>query len=434
LMLCDGNFSDAEKSVAHVVGDLHVPAVIAGFRPADLTLFAQNYFAATEDGGAFKHPVFVVNPNPPAAQLRYYKEKVGGLVMNLLGPAEDLAAVYTPLVAKAASYLAAPGSFRESYPVTPGALRVAVVHEQGEPYYDELADTLRNGPWVTSPNGLERDATRALRFNNGSLAENKTGGRFEDIKIASGAGYEGVATELASFKPDVIIALTTQQVEFASGQFSGLVPRIEEELKKTQPQTMPLWILRNARHVVPFLQQTAQNQLQRFVGITYASAVDGAEERTKWLERMGTQYDAATVNEWSWTENFYDAVYWLVYGYYAAKSSGSLLSGGAALSVAIQGKLLPADPSTAVVVRPGDPLFVQSQFPIIRDNPRVMFRGALGDSKIPFSTMTWESVGSVYCFWINGFQVDIRYDHLRYNPADGGLYMPPYDGGSPSCF
>ena len=90
---------------------------------------------------------------------------------------------------------------------------------------------------------------------------------------------------------------------------------------------LPIWVLgpRNDVEMLSYVISPENGGFEakrrRFVGIQYAGSSDPEKtERNAWLQRMKREYQPtpAIEAEYSGTENFYDAVYWLAYGLVAA--------------------------------------------------------------------------------------------------------------------
>jgi hypothetical protein len=407
MVLCGSEPDIVEQGVRHVVQDLHVPGLVSLFSQADMARFVQDI---TVPAG-----IFTVNPDVTTEALKYTDVKQ--LVWHMLGTPEDVALAYRPLMTRS-----------EKYALTrrgdAGPIKVALVSTTSSTD-TSIASVIRQGPIIRSGDaGGSRDLSKAIAFNGGKSAD-ANGANFKfvqlpAVELGGQPNFAQTVDELAAFRPDVVIAITAEEV-------NSLALPLEQKLRTDAPtKPLPVWLLspRNARKsaVLAYLAsdqlEVSNDKRKRFLGIQYAGAAEAAEKNA-WLERMKLEYPAADPASYSASENYYDAVYWLAYGLYAAGPGAA--TNGTSLKEGIR-KLL-----TGPRVHPGSTDSIAEAFRLMSIE-ETMFTGALGPPDIDKEYGAWRSVGSVYCYTPSGSSVAPKYDVLRYDRNTGAL------GGTFDCF
>jgi hypothetical protein len=419
MLLCASDNDVPEESLRHVVEDLKIPSIMAAFGQANLTRFVQNH---TVPKG-----VFTLNPGAGADALKYYDTHQ--LLWNLLGRPESVALTFRPLLLRTERYLEA-----YLHKVTPGQLRVALLSTSDVRIQSAMTPTLLNGPLLDDDKG-KSDPTRALRFNDRSAAENEAAGRFKLVQVPPPNNeYNTLAETLADFDPDVVVAVTRDEV-------ADLVPAFEKKLQERAGDAgvprLPMWLLstQNARQVLPYLEsdevEEAVAKSTRFVGVQYAGAVDQGQ-RNAWLTRMRLRWGTADEATYAAADNYYDAVYWQAYGLYAAGPNAPI--NGASLATGVRNLLTGQNK-----VFPGLPDAVGTALQTIsRSTGSVTFVGALGPPDFD-KTGTWNSVGAIYCYRTDRRGeakpvVNIQYDSLRYAPNGELVPVKDEDQDKEFCF
>lgn len=400
LLLCGNEADIAERAIEHVTTELRLPAMIAGFDGTRLTTVVQD---------AVRKEIFTLNPSVTPETLKYLDVKQ--LVWSLLGTAEDVARAYRPLLQRTELYVRSRRTPEtENDPLKVALLVTNTLTEEA------IATVLVDGTF--DPLNASRDASKALAFNDGkSAAQNEAAGHFLRIAVPAEENgetpdYPSLVTELRSFQPDVVIALTRGEAgRIAEAMENGGGPR-------------PVWLLgpRNATEdtVLGYLQSTTDSQFNekrnRFLGVQYAGTTN-PEQRNAWLQRMKAAFPREDPNVYAAQENYYDAVYWLAYGL-AAAGNGAPVN-GASIRDGVR-KML-----SGPRVVPGPPEALAAAFLAINVGGGVTFEGALGPPDVDTQFGTWNSVGAVYCYTDGDPSLRIaphvRYDALRYDRTTGNL-------------
>jgi hypothetical protein len=158
--------------------------------------------------------------------------------------------------------------------------------------------------------------------------------------------------------------------------------------------------------------QVGAEKRKRFLGIQYAGA-DNKEQYTRYLERFAEKYPQVDPITYRATENYYDAMYWMVYGAFAAqagKVTGPDLGNGVR-------KLLEGP-----AIFPGSVKNISEAFiSMSNSSTGVTFQGALGTPDFDTRSGAQRSVGALYCYVPDGASFAPRYDVLRYRPSTQSL-------------
>jgi hypothetical protein len=397
MIWCGSEDDLVEEAKRHVAEDLRVPAVIAGFDELGLEAWLEDY--------AVKSQIFTLNPGVASDALKI--KNTERLLWNLLGTPEDVALAYRPLLIRTENYLRNGRPDAPDAPVKVALLSTDTATEQS------VAEVLQNGP-IDHTTG-QKDLGKALEFNGLSTAANENNGDFVFIQVdalenGGTPNYSSIQEQLADFRPDVVIALTRDEivkiVEDYEGPNSGIDPTLR-----------PTWLLsyRNARAqgLLAYFLTDFEQKRERFLGVQYGGA-SKPEQREAWLARMKAKYPNVPQSSYSAVENFYDAVYWLAYGL-AAAGPGAPTTGE---SIREGVRTLLAGPS--IYAGPVDR--ITGAFHLISLEPETTYEGALGPPDISEKFGTWNSVGGVYCYVQNDDgSIAPRYDVLRYNGSTGEL-------------
>jgi hypothetical protein len=411
MAVCRAETALVDKSVDHLVKDLAVPAVVPLF---DSTSILEKITRLAAAG------VFAVNPNPPTLDLKY-SSAVRGMAWHLLGTDEDLALTYRPVIAKVEEYVRVRRSLDSSTKV-----KIALI-STNYPGDTSIANTLREGP--SSPIGSDagpRDPKGAITFN-GNESPTTSSNFLEVLPRLSQTNTDitqdvvnQLVTTITNFGPDIIIAVTG----------TGLA-KIVEPIDKALDPKRPVWVLSTGNAHVPEVLTYLDNdetigtpeshveKRARFLGVQYAGSND--PQRAAWLRRMELEYgrDAGANNDYSASENFYDAIYWIAYGFQAASPPQPPIT-GASLKIGI-GRLL-----SGTEVYPGDPDVVRKNFHQINveraNSGTLRYVGALGPRDIDPISGTIFGTGALYCYDEDSVsrRTTVKYDVLRYSAANGG--------------
>jgi hypothetical protein len=396
MMLCGSESNIVEQSVSHAVRDLQVPAMIARFNQTNMAKFVTNY--------AVQQGTFTLNPQDTTVPLKQLP--VNELLWHLLGTPEDVAVAYRPLVKRAETYVRS----RKGGSTAP--IKVALLTIQS-PTEEAISATIRTGPTVFGGGGSPTDPSKAVVFNDGkSTSANGADFLRVDIpaeELGGSPDYPKAIDDLAAFAPDIVIALTTDEID-------KILDPLEAKLKTLYPSApLPVWLLsvRNAYPELPAYISNTKNELpdakrKRFLGIQYAGSAE-PEQYATWLESMKSTYAGVDPSEYSASENYYDAVYWLAYGLYAAGPGAATT--GDSIKRGVR-KLL-----NGPRVYPGAAGQISNTFSQLTAVREAEFIGALGPLDIDPGTGAQQSVGAVYCYVQDGSTFVPKYNVLRYNPA-----------------
>lgn len=427
MLLCASEPATAPDALNHVVNDLKIPAIIANFEES---AFPKLVTDVTLPAG-----VFVLNPNQTPESVKYLDTKQ--TVFSLLGPAEDLALTYRPLLDEMSAVAHARRGIPNGDP-----LRVSLVATENVTDTN-MSVVIRQGAYVPSSGG--RDVSQAIQINKQTPdvaldAGTFTVDTFKPIEVVDPPNVTAAVNALVNFNPDIIIALTGKEIE-------TLVPVLETTLinnsldgggfdagdsgARYDRKLLPIWILgtRNADRpgLIDYLDQGDPptegrgTRAARFSGIQYASASD-LTQKTAWLSRMDARYKVAGGTpppDYTANENSYDAIYWLAYGFYRGKSIDHSLNDSAAFKAGVLGLI---DGDGGVSPGPNEP--IAHALEVLRTSDAT-YLGALGRPDIDKAHGMWRANGTVFCYPDpgDGFgtHVTIQYDHRRY--LDGGVIV-----------
>lgn len=382
-IFCDSDPQRSEAGIRHLVETVGVGALLALFPQDAMTRYIQDI---TVPAG-----VFTLNPGETTEALK--NRNVERLVWHLLGTPEDIAVAYKPLLTRTEAYV------RSRLGGTTQPLNVAVVTTKS--LQEESIDSV-----------IRSDAA-GIVVNGVSAQVNETNGHLLRLSITSfdsdPKATFGVAVDtLAKFKPDIVVLLT-------AGEIGTIVPNLEKKLAESDGgvATLPVYVMstRNARvsGVLAYLAtdeyEPSTAKRKRFLGIQYAGAAE-AEQKTEFLKRMKDEWPPEIDPvSYAATENFYDAVYWLAFGLYAAGPAAPAT--GNSFQEGVR-KLL-----SGPRIYPGAVATLADSFLALTTAGSATFVGALGPPDIDSAKGTWRSVGGVYCY-PPGATVMPAYDQLRY--------------------
>lgn len=400
-VLCDsdptGNPPVVEQGVRHLAQTLHVPAVLTLFSQTNMANYFQDYFLPKN--------IFTLNPQDTTQALKAIDAK--RLLWHLLGTPEDIALAYRPFVTRLEDYAHRRGGVGSD-------IRVAIVTSRS-PTEVSISTFIRN---ATSGTGIV--------FNGKSPAANGAS-FFKYVEVDSlddtpKATYTDKIQEIASFNPHILIMLTGEE----TGQ---IIPGVEQKLAADGGAgSLPLVLLstRNARQpeTLAYLQSNTNEasdlKLRRFFGIQYAGAADKTQYAA-FLERYAGAYNNPDPATYRAVENFYDAIYWLAYGIFAAGPGAPL--NGASFSDGVRKLLSGPD------IEPGPGGIAKAFTTISNSSSGTTFFGALGRPAFDTASGAALSVGAVYCYKVAGTNATPVYDVSRYDRATGQLIAD-----APPCF
>lgn len=437
MVVCKGEQGAVDPSVEHLVNKLKVPAIVPSVDVTDLPSVMAKAQAAKSFG---------MNPSETLDKYETYE----GLAWSLLGSPEDLAQAYAPAVQAIQAHL------RSKRKLT-GNLKLAVVATTYT--VDQItAKAIESGPTNPPGSALQRDLAKAVTLNGQPLSAlattNDPSFLHRDLNLAGGAAEQTkLVDDLVNFCPDIIVALTGEEL--------GVVFKpVEEQLAQkwesggcvrgdgadagapTAAMSLPMWLLgtRNAHPAKLFeylntdVPEPRTLKYQRFFGIQYAGTTEvvpagATTQRDAWLERMKTLYGGAS-EDYSDMENFYDAIYWIAYGF-SASGYAPVPPVGASLKGGVRNLL------DGVSIFPGTVDVVRNSFATIQTqrlaDKHTTYVGALGPRDIEQSVGRVFGTGALYCYVNAGSAsaqpISIKYDVRRYDSEGGGKLV-----GDDACF
>lgn len=421
LAVCTSSAPDRVDAVVdHVTKRLRVPGMLLEIAA---TTTGDDQVMRAQVEKAVKANVFVLNPSKATPSLKY--ADTGQLLLNLLGPDEDVATAYRPLLArveKAVRVQRRRAGGAENDPV-----RVAVVRPTVP------AGALEVFRLGAEGEGATRDAARALTFNDGGVKENEDAGTYAPFDMVGGTlgnaqYYKDRADALRLLKPDVVIMMT---YEDATGELIG---QYEARNVGDTAGPAPFWLLgpTNANLTVELKSGLAtappgKTLINRLWGIQVAGPIDRTEGDA-WRARMANEHPESVAGTEA-AENFYDAVYWLVYGLAAAgpPATGGKFT-GSDIARGVRALWGPGEAADAVTT--GRDAIPRALERIKLGKRAPVFIGALGMPDIDTRFSTWNSVGGVYCYGFDAKRaIKIAYDIARYDIAKNDLVADATRGG-----
>jgi hypothetical protein len=398
MLLCSNLSKDVDAAMEHLAEEVQVPAVIATLRPGDL----RRAFEAHQ-----KRDILYLSPVTVTQTLVDQDER--HLMWNLLGTPANLAPAYGPLLTLTESFLREERALAEEIP-----LRVAVVTSK-EAFDSELGEAVPG----------------FLKFNGKTTAENGTNYRGFQLDPADPQLTEK-AWDIIGFRPHVIISTASELLSADN----GLLEVVETDWgltnlpgTKAERDFRPQWILSpfNAGDlswmrgfIKDWIEFTAEPMNQRIVGLSIASAADNTLQNA-YATRLRTAFPDAYVD----SANYYDAVYYLAYGMYAAGTEEPLSGPGIARGL---GRLLAGAPFN---VGPKAISGVLKQ--LAGKKTEVALTSTLGPPTFDADTGVRPVEASVFCFKSEtGVQLNV--DVLRYDAQANelvGAAFPCFDGFYP---
>ncbi len=366
----DINTFPIEKSMDHLVDTVQVDAVLA-------SLFTDSLREAFDAHGRTNNIFFM---NPLTADSSLTNEDHDGLLWFMLGAYADLAPAYVALTQRAEAFQRNAGELTEP-------TRIALVQGSLAPARD-IGQVLLSDP----DNSLVFNGESALDNGDNFLFVELTSD-FEDDQAEANAVIEA----LSDFKPHVVVVT-------AGSEFTRKVLPVLELNWDDDPETgqvPPFYVLGPLLAFEPSLANAANASVRRrLAGINFAAA----EDRTL-FNMLKANYEAAYPgNVFQETENFYDAVYFLLYAIAAsgnpASLTGDAIAEGMLRIVSKSGQTNSVGPSGI-----SDILAT-----LAVANSRINLTGAMGPSDFNIGTGSRIADGSVWCV-NSGF----RYDTLRLN-------------------
>lgn len=373
-----------QQGLRHLVETLDVPALVAALLPGDLRLAG---------GYAVQHDVFMVSPQGATDAIVNLDD--GGRVWTMLGQPADLAPTYREVTSRVEHYI------RSSWSDVPERLRIAAV--------------LTEQPLDTD---LYEHASAIMLPNARSVLENIEAGTWRAWTLDGTEAPQTVAQGIAEFSPHVVVS-------FAGASFTapdGLMMALEQlwggVSGPVSSRPRPFYVLSPTNHasahdVQALLDNLAQNGFaapyQRVVGVGVAPPADRRLHRD-YLVRLLSKYPNAQREG----ENYYDALYYLLYAMYGA---GSVELTGTSIAAGMQ-RLIAGRIELEV-----GPTAISEVFGALAPaEGKIRLLGTLGPPDFDLISGVRRSVGSVYCFAAQG---GLQSHVLVYDPESDRLVGDP---------
>lgn len=387
MVLCKENVdvqADLLPPAKHLIEELQVPAVVAALKLED-----QHYVWENE---AQPNGTFMIMPLYNDESLVDAQDD--GLIWNMLSRADALSVTYQPLIDMTVDHLKLAGVLGSTDPV-----KISQVEAMDEPF---LADT-----------GRYIDAN--LQFNGQSTHDNLNADPplYDAIAIQSSNSAPPSDTQtdaisrILSFKPHIVIGSTADEMlryiipGVESGWDDSSQPRpfyILGALDFNDSQMMTLVTSDHSASATP--PQTILSH--RILGINWPSAVDQTVDNA-YLDRWKAVYSSVEPGY----ENFYDPVYYLLYGIAAAR----LPLTGVGIVAGLQRVISTTNGTPVVDVGPGDDMDQYISLLSTNSRQKIELVGTMGPPN-------WDEFGarndpgSVWC--VNSIGV-FQSDQMRFD-------------------
>ena len=371
----------------HLIEELKVPGVASTLLLQDQAYVWEN---VARDNG-----VFMMMPNYSNQAL--IDEQDDGLIWHMLSGANALSVSYQPLLDKTVQHLKALGDLGASED-----LKVAHVKATDEAFLQDTA------------NFIEKN----VKFNGQSTTANLDVGLYLPVEVTSvykapSDPQTKAIDAILAFGPHVVIGSTVSEM------LQYIIPGVESGWATAHPaQKRPFYLLGaldyNDGAMAPLIDDdlTPSGQgkplYQRILGVNWPAAADQSvydEYQTRWTSAYGHREDGF--------ENFYDAMYYLMYGVAAARAplTGAQIAAGL-LRVTASGNKIPQ-----VEVGPSADMATYVNRLASDTSSKIELIGAMGPPN-------WDvyggrnDPGSVWC--VNPLGV-YKPDQLRFDPSSSTL-------------
>ena len=315
VVLCNDIYSTQDELLApskHLMEELKVPGVVGALFIQDQAYVWEN---VARDNG-----VFMMMPLPSNQELIDTPDD--GLIWHMLSGANQLSVSYQPLLDKTVGHLKALGTLGASE-----NLKVAHVKAKDEAFLQDTAAYLEAN----------------LKFNGQSVSANLDADLYKPIQITSAISaptdeQKDAIDAIIAFAPHLVIGTT------ASEMLNFIIPGVESGWKAANgTQKRPFYLLGASDYNDPAMAAMINNSspldpvYKRILGVNWPAAVDQSvyeDYQSRWISAHSKRQDGY--------ENFYDAMYYLLYGVAASRSplTGKALAKGI-LRVTASGTKIP---------------------------------------------------------------------------------------------
>ena len=390
VVLCNDIYSTQDKLLApskHLMEELKVPGVVSALFLQDQAYVWEN---VARDSG-----VFMMMPLPSDQELIDVQDD--GLIWHMLSGASELSVSYQPLLDKTVSHLKALGALGASE-----SMMVSHVKAKDQAFLQDTASYLEAN----------------LQFNAQSISANFDAGFYQPIQVTSSISaptdvQKDAIDSILTFAPHVVIGTT------ASEMLKFIIPGVESGWAAKNPsRARPFYLLSASTYVDPAMApminadtafQAGQKPLyQRILGVNWPAAADPSVYEAyqgRWVSTHAQRQEGY--------ENFYDAMYYLLYGVAAARAplTGAQIAAGM-LRVSASGPKVPQ-----VDVGPSQEMVTYVNRLASDTSAKIELTGAMGPPN-------WDIHGgrndpaSVWCVnTVGAYQPD----QLRYDPDTSKL-------------
>jgi hypothetical protein len=396
MVTCYNQDDRLEDALDHLIGTLHVPAILATLKPGDLRRAYE---------GHLDNDVFFLSPVSVTASVASLDDD--DKVWNMLGQPSDYAPTYAALLQQTEKHLRAHRADLKP----PAQIKVAV---------------------VTTPDAFDAElankVTPLLSFNQGqSVKQNSNNDNYmlRSLDSTKASDIAPAVDELVAFRPDIVISTASEVMTM----LDGVVEQIEARWGARQDgYPLPTFILspfnagdltRLRSYISTSVEATGEEtQQERYIGVGIA----GPEDNTAQFE-YESRLGAAFNNVFADTANYYDATYLLAYAMYGAGIEEPLT--GSSIARGMQ-RLL-SGPALAI-----GPNTILSTFEVLRNpDASAEILSTLGPPSFDAATGVRQVDGSVYCFNRDGKDVTVTIDSYRFDRALGELRKSKR--GDPFC-
>jgi len=297
VVLCNDIYTTQDKLLApskHLMEELKVPGVVSALFLQDQSYVWEN---VARDNG-----VFMMMPLQSNQELIDAQDD--GLMWHMLSGATQLSVSYQPLLDMTVTHLKALGSLGASE-----KLKVAHIKAKDQSFLQDTASYLEAN----------------LQFNAQSVSANLEAGFYQPIQITSSISaptdpQTAAINSILTFAPHVVIGTT------ASEMMKYIIPGVESGWAAQNPsKARPFYLLSASDYLDPATPplinndtsfQAGQKPLyQRILGVNWPAAADQSvyeAYQARWVSAHAQRADGY--------ENFYDAMYYLLYGVAAARA------------------------------------------------------------------------------------------------------------------
>ena len=358
LVVCNNADSRADRvevvqrGFEHLVNRLHVPAILAAVREEDLL----DHF------GTFGRSTNTFFLTPFGANRRLADEQDNGLLWHMLGLPSQVAPTYLALVERLEQRLKAQRPALTN-------IKVAVV-ESGLGFDAELSSLVLDD----------------LKFNDGkSVAQNQQAGHYLSQRILAGTDLTAVSNAIKAFAPNIVLSLAGD--DFTDTLLPDLEPMLGVDGTYFVLSPVNLGAMAKVKVVIENAVGLDSKAARRYLGVNIAGA-ENTDLYGDYLNRLLRDFPRARAG----TENYYDAMYFLVYALHAGAPTGD--AGGSDVVDGIKRLMEPG--GTAYNVGADDVSNVYGS--LLVSSNRIYLTGTLGPPDFNRDTGVRNSSGSVLCF------------------------------------